>query len=634
MCRPIGVTMSECLSFTRILQYSRGETEVSPAEQEHLRSCPQCEEQLKLASDDTVLEDTLREAARESGGSRRVTTSVIGEYEIVREIGRGGMGVVYEAVQRSLNRSVALKVLPALLHSLRPESGERFKAEAAAAARLQHPNIVPIYDYGQDQDCHYYAMELIHGQSLGELVKEYADASDDAGAPPANQGSAYYRRVAGWMADVADALQFAHDAGVIHRDIKPNNLILCETGRVMVSDFGLAKDMTQEAATRSGQLMGTWRYMSPEQVRGGGANVDQRTDIYSLGATLYELLTFQPAIPGGHEHEMIQKVLEHEPTSPRKIIPRIPNDLEVICLRAMAKDLGARYQTAAELSADLRRYLNDEPIRARRIKLHVRLGKYVRRHRYSVAVILVGVFVTTSIISTAAYLDSARERAELSSYFAGFLVTRAKNHLDAGHYNKAIQAYSNALARDPSLTYVYASRASAYAEVGLLEEAIQDLDRAIELSPLRSGPFFRRGVLRLIQGNTTAAAANFDQALRLNPNEDSARVFRSLARQQAGGGDPVHLTDPPKRHRPHAKGDALSLLAKFHLGTAKLSTIAEAASTPQVQGLVYCAAADMARLNGDPTQAAEWFQASIDAHDEPGVVRLFCRHRLSKLSGE
>ena len=136
MCRPIGVTMSECLSFTRILQYSRGETEVSPAEQEHLRSCPQCEEQLKLASDDTVLEDTLREAARESSGSRLVTTSVIGEYEIVREIGRGGMGVVYEAVQRSLNRSVALKVLPALLHSLRPESGERFKAEAAAAARL------------------------------------------------------------------------------------------------------------------------------------------------------------------------------------------------------------------------------------------------------------------------------------------------------------------------------------------------------------------------------------------------------------------------------------------------------------------------------------------------------------------
>ncbi|MCH8964181.1 MAG: hypothetical protein IIB58_04405, partial [Planctomycetes bacterium] len=195
-------------------------------------------------------------------------------------------------------------------------------------------------------------------------------------------------------------------------------------------------------------------------------------------------------------------------------------------------------------------------------------------------------------------------------------------------------AYSQARGRDPSLTYVYASRASAYAEVGLLEEAIQDLDRAIELSPLRSGPFFRRGVLRLIQGNTTAAAANFDQALRLNPNEDSARVFRSLARQQAGGGDPVHLTDPPKRHRPHAKGDALSLLAKFHLGTAKLSTIAEAASTPQVQGLVYCAAADMARLNGDPTQAAEWFQASIDAHDEPGVVRLFCRHRLSKLSGE
>ncbi len=633
MYRRFGATMSECLSFTRILQYSRGETEVSPAEREHLQSCPQCEEQLKLASDDTALEDTLREAAREAGGSRLAASSVIGDYEIVREIGRGGMGVVYEAVQRSLNRSVALKVLPALLHSLRPESGERFKAEAAAAARLQHPHIVPIYDYGQAQDCHYYAMELIRGQSLGELVKERADAADDSEAHAADPGSDHYQRVAGWMADVADALQFAHDAGVVHRDIKPNNLILCETGRVMISDFGLAKDMTQEAATRSGQLMGTWRYMSPEQVRGGGANVDQRTDIYSLGATLYELLTFQPAIPGGHEHEMIQKVLEHEPISPRKIIPRIPNDLEVICLRAMAKDVEARYPTAAELSADLRRYLNDEPIRARRIGLHVRLGKYVRRHRYSVAVILVGVFVTTSIISTAAYLDSARERAELRSDAAGLRVTMAKDHLDAGRYNQAIQAYSNALARDPSLTYVYASRASAYAEVGRLGEAIRDLDRAIELSPLRAGPFFRRGVLRLIQDNATEAATDFQHALDLNANDDSARLFRSLAQQQARG-DPGNVTDPPMRTSSYAKGDALSLMAELLLGSAKIITTAEATSTPQVQALAYCAAADVARLNGEATQAVEWFQASIDAHDKPGVVRLFCRHRLKELSGE
>ena len=625
--------MSECLSFTRILQYSRGETEVSPAEQEHLHSCPHCEEQLKLAGDDTALEDTLREAARESGGSKLATTSVIGDYEIVREIGRGGMGVVYEAVQRSLNRSVALKVLPALLHSLRPESGERFKAEAAAAARLQHPNIVPIYDYGQEQDCHYYAMELIRGQSLGELVKEHAEAPDDAGPYPANQGSDYYRRVAGWMADVADALHFAHDAGVIHRDIKPNNLILCETGRVMVSDFGLAKDMTQEAATRSGQLMGTWRYMSPEQVRDGGANVDQRTDIYSLGATLYELLTFQSAIPGGHEHEMIQKVLEHEPTSPRKIIPRIPNDLEVICLRAMAKDVGARYPTAAELSADLRRFLNDEPIRARRTELHVRLGKYVRRHRYSVAVILVGVFVTTSIISTAAYLDLARERAELSGYFAGVLVTTAKNHLDAGHYNQAIQVYSNALAHDPSLTYVYASRASAYAEVGRLEEAIQDLDRAIELSPLRAGPFFRRGVLRLIQDNATAAAVDFEHALRLNPNDDSARVFRFIAKRQAGGGDLEDARILLEGRRSHVQGDYLSLLADFLAGVGDdLDLIVAATPTPGLQALVYCAAAEMTRLDGDSTQAARWFQASIDANDTPGVMRLFCKAQLADIN--
>ncbi len=166
--------------------------------------------------------------------------------------------------------------------------------------------------------------------------------------------------------------------------------------------------------------------------------------------------------------------------------------------------------------------------------------------------------------------------------------------------------------------------------MGQLEEAIRDLDRAIELSPLRSGPFFRRGVLRLIQGKTTAAAADFEHALRLNANDDSARVFRSLARRQAGGA-PRHVTDPPKRTSSYARGDALSLLAKFHLGTAKLSTIAEAALTPQVRALVYCAAADMARLDGDSTQATEWFQASIDAHDAPGVVRLFCKAQLADI---
>jgi tetratricopeptide (TPR) repeat protein len=251
-----------------------------------------------------------------------------------------------------------------------------------------------------------------------------------------------------------------------------------------------------------------------------------------------------------------------------------------------------------------------------------------------VAVILVGVFVTTSIISTAAYLDSALEHAELRSDFAASKVTSAKSHLDAGSYNQAIHVYSNALALDPSLTYVYTSRASAYAEVGRLEEAIQDLDRAIELSPLRAGPFFRRGVLRLIKGKNVEAAADFEHALSLNPNEDVARVFRSLARQQPNGGDSGHFTDPPKRTGSYERGDVFSLLLDLHLGTAKLSTIVEAASTPQMRALVYCAAADLTRAGGDPTQAAEWFQASIDAHDEPGVVRLFCRHRLSQLSGE
>ena len=182
--------MSKCLSFSRILEYSRGEAEVSSAEADHLRRCAKCEERLMLAGDDTELERQLREAEQQADRFEMTANSTIGDFELVREIGRGGMGVVYEAVQKSLNRSVALKVLPALLHSLRPESGQRFKAEAAAAARLQHPNIVPIYDYGEQQGCHYYAMELIRGRPLSDVIKDLLPDPSEGGRYTLGSGSA------------------------------------------------------------------------------------------------------------------------------------------------------------------------------------------------------------------------------------------------------------------------------------------------------------------------------------------------------------------------------------------------------------------------------------------------------------
>ncbi len=644
--------MSECLSFSRILRYSRGDGEVSAAEADHLRSCSQCEEQLKLASDDGLLEKQLREAEHEVGRFVMTSTSTIGDYELVREIGRGGMGVVYEAVQRSLNRRVALKVLPALLHSLRPESGARFKAEAAAAARLQHPHIVPIYDYGRQEGCHYYAMELIRGVPLSEIIKEKSQSAEAPGLKPgaALRGEAsrglkpaardrdYFRRVARWIAEVAQALQFAHDQGVIHRDIKPNNLILCETGRVMISDFGLAKDLNEEAPAaqapaRSGQLMGTWQYMSPEQVRAGGAKVDHRTDIYSLGATLYELLTFQAAIPGGGDHEMLQKVLEHEPIPPRKIIAQIPNDLGIICTKAMSKEAGERYQTAAEMSADLRRFLNDESIQARRPELHVRLIKYVRRHRFTVTLGLVGVFLATSVISTAAYLDLARERAELQNAMTAQLVTAARKLLDAEQYNMAASVYSNVLTRDSNLAYVYASRALAYGELGRFDEAIDDLSSAIELSPQHSGPYFRRGVLHLIHAANDAAQADFERAISSNANDDQARVFRFFSGRPAAQSQ-IQYDELLYAGRDTPIGvDYFGRLASYLDNGGDPAAAIEAASTPKARALVYCALAEQAFLNGDSDRAREWYSKSIEANNTPNVVRLYCKKQLERCNG-
>ncbi|HEX5473007.1 MAG TPA: serine/threonine-protein kinase, partial [Lacipirellulaceae bacterium] len=282
------------------------------------------------------------------------TPREIGDFTIIREVGRGGMGIVYEALQQSLGRHVALKVLslPALVN---PKHLERFRFEARAAARLQHSNIVPVFGVGEFNGLHYYAMQFIHGNSLHEVMCALRDCDRNGGEdqPLASDANAlnalptwrrtsrdYYRRVARVGLQVAEALSYAHREGVLHRDIKPSNLLLDAAGNIWVTDFGLAKLEGSEGLTETGDFLGTLRYMAPERLEGV---LDRRSDIYSLGATLYELLTLETFFETQSHAKLIERILNESPPAPSRLKRTVPRDLETIVLKAIAKQPADRY---------------------------------------------------------------------------------------------------------------------------------------------------------------------------------------------------------------------------------------------------------------------------------------------------
>jgi serine/threonine protein kinase/WD40 repeat protein len=321
----------------------------------------------------------------------------LGDYRILREVGRGGMGVVYEAEQVSLGRRVALKVLP-FAAVLDPRHLQRFHNEARAAAGLHHPNVVPVHAVGCERGVHYYAMQFIDGQSLAAVIAELRRQADGAPAPTApraetvartaglttervGRDAAFCRAAARLGLQAAEALDYAHEMGVVHRDVKPGNLLLDGRGRVWVADFGLARVQGDGAVTRTGDRVGTLRYMSPEQCGGLPEAIDRRTDVYSLGVTLYELLTLEPAFDSSDRVALAAQIVRTDPRPPRRLNPAVPADLETIVLKAAAKDATDRYATARELADDLRSFLEDRPIKARPPGLVTRLRRWAGRHR-------------------------------------------------------------------------------------------------------------------------------------------------------------------------------------------------------------------------------------------------------------
>ena len=313
---------------------------------------------------------------------------VVGEFEILSEVGRGGMGVVYLAEQPSLQRRVAVKVLVTSPATTRTQI-DRFHREAKAAAKLNHPGIVQVYSEGHSRGTHWFAMEYVEGHDLARELELQAGATGESRAILPGPGQpGHVQGVARTCSEIADALHYAHLHGVIHRDVKPSNLLLSPQGRVRIVDFGLARDVSQGSLTQTGDLAGTPFYMSPEQIRAQRNAVDHRTDVFSLGVVLYEMLTLHRPFGGESADAVLRGITQDDPPSLRSRNRRVPRDLETICGKALAKKPGDRYQSAAELSADLQRFLNLEAIEARPPSAWSRTVRWAARHRLSVAALL------------------------------------------------------------------------------------------------------------------------------------------------------------------------------------------------------------------------------------------------------
>jgi serine/threonine protein kinase len=475
--------------------------------------------------------------------------SNLGDYRILREVGRGGMGVVYEAVQESLGRHVALKVF-APWSRADARQIERFRREARAAARLHHTNIVPVFGVGEDDGVRYYAMQFIRGQGLDAILEELrrlrsAPQADEPGAIPGDStppvplaatvarsletgrfhapareaevadrseigselsdtptagdqpasdashwagqaGGSYARTVARVGLQVADALAHAHAQGVVHRDIKPSNLLLDVAGNIWVSDFGLAKSDDADALTEPGDIVGTVRYMAPERFRGDSG---PKGDVYGLGATLYELLTLRPAFDRRDRARLIDQILHEDPPPPRSVDRRIPRDLETIALKAMAKHPADRYASARALADDLGRFLDDRTIRARRWSLTERLWRWCRRNPMVAALeaLAATLLIAIAIISAVAAIWLGQSRGKVLANLSRARTAEANALVEAANARRSA-AESEAVRRFLENDLLAAGRPEGQ-DGGLSKDAT--IRQAVDAARLRIGGAFK-----------------------------------------------------------------------------------------------------------------------------------------------
>ncbi|MBI4577749.1 MAG: protein kinase [Planctomycetes bacterium] len=493
-------------------------------------SCPRCGGPLEAPTASGTKFPLLGPAAT-PGASGPAGGERLGRYRLVRRLGEGGMGVVYLAEQEGLSRPVALKLLLAGDRA-DPEDVARFRNEAENAARLRHPGIVPIYDVGVEGARHYIAMEYVEGPSL-EAALDRAPLT--------------VAEALGIARDVALALHHAHEAGIVHRDVKPGNVLLGRDPegrfRPMVSDFGLARNVRSSTRlTRTGTAIGTPAYMSPEQACGDKDAASPASDVYSLGATLYEMLCLRPPFEGDTPVLVLQQVVGRDPVSPRRADPRIPRDVETIVLRAMEKEPARRYPSALALAEDLDRFLRDEPIRARPASMAWRIWKRVKRHRGQAVVVAASVLALAALGTwSIRAIGEARDRR---------VAAEEATRRDRAEQERRDTARGRAEARLAEVKTLH-EKATTRED---LEAVLAVVDRAIaDAEPYGYAPaWFQRGRSRHRLGDLAGALEDYLRALQEEPDHPealyhAARILLDRDRPEEARPYVERLRDSPRR---------------------------------------------------------------------------------------
>lgn len=546
-----------------------------PRVAERLRACLASLEAVEGVAGRFFAGDGNEAAPRELG--------CLGDYRLIREVGRGGMGVVYEAEQISLRRRVALKVLP-FAATMDPRQLQRFHNEARAAASLQHEHIVPVYAVGCERGVHYYAMQFIDGLTLAQVIARdnaanegttdrIAGAADTTMRPAATQAprdAAYFRRVAQWGIQAAEALEHAHSVGIVHRDIKPGNLMIDGAGKLWVTDFGLARTAADNNLTMTGDMLGTLRYMSPEQALARHGLVDHRSDVYALGVTLYELLTGRPAVEGNDRAEILDGISATDPILPCRHERAIPGDLQTVILKALSKDPTDRYGTASDLAQDLRRFLEDRAIQARPLSPRKRLARLLRRHRAVALAASVGLLACLAVLVLGAGV----------SIWQAFRAAAAQKQAESDALNASRQ-------RD---------RAEGNMQLALqvLHETYRDMNGKWSVGDTRSEPWRRELLERMLA---------FHQRF-LAQNSDNPRVLFEMARASGEIGDTYReLGDLPKAKQ--AVDQAIRLLNQL------LSDDSENPTYRQALGREYVSLGRLLATMGQRQEGEETYRESI-----------------------